>query len=234
MNLSSVLAIAGIALVIAALVPGITTPHFSVPDTKRGMRIILGIVGAALMATGVLYGAIVENGDKNEAPAAKAAGVDGDSSPMAVSPRGPKPRCPGPAKALPPGDAVDITNLKDGDPVDFEATDVWGTVTLAPGHQLWFFAWGPATQQMYILGGGRPDVDNGHWTFSHLALGDGSGDDAGKYFCITAMVVDAPENDFLEGLVSSRKDTGWALEPNEIPQQGLASTRIVFLRRSAR
>jgi hypothetical protein len=156
------------------------------------------------------------------------------SNPPAIAsktlPRGPKPDCPGPSMALPPGSAVDITNLKDEDPVDYDVTDVKGTATLAPEHFLWFLVWGPTSEQMYVMGGGHPIVDNGLWTFKELGLGDGSGDDEGKYFCITAMIVNADGNTFFEKIVATRKETSWAMTKDEIPKEGLVKTVVVWLR----
>lgn len=230
MTISLVLVGAGVVLLAAALLNGLESQWLTIPELRTRMRVAIGLCALLLLAAGVTPWVRLEHGNNEETNAAPA----GSGSPGGPSAQGPKPDCPGPAKALPPGNAVDITNLKDGDPVDYRATDVWGTVTLAPGNRLWFFGWAPVARRMYILGGGRPEVENGRWTFSQLELGDGSGQDEGKYFCITAMVVDEAEDAFLENLVSTRRGSGWALEKGEMPREGLASTAIVFLRQAKR
>jgi len=164
-------------------------------------------------------------------PSPSAANAPASASPPSQS--GPRPDCPGPSVALPPGDTVDITAPRDGDPVDYGVTDATGTATLAPGHYLWFFTWAATVQRMYIMGG-PSSVDHGLWTLSDLQFGDGSGDDAGKPFCLTVMVVDATENAFLERVVATRREDGWALTKAEIPQTALAKTVVVVLRRATR
>lgn len=189
------------------------------------------VVAAAIAAVATVIAALVTNSGSSAPATDRPSGVSSRAGTAStIAPRGPKPDCPGPSTALPPGNAVDITNLKDDDPVDYGVTDVKGTATLLPGNYLWFFVWAPTAERMYVMGGRGPAVENGLWIFNKVGLGDGSGDDTGKYFCMTAMIVNAEGNRFLEMIVAMRADTAYAMTKDEIPAEGLAKTIIVFLR----
>ena len=198
----------------------------------RGTVLAAIITGVATIVGAAITLAATRTTDQADSkPSSPAAVAPTSTSPP--SPSGARLDCPGPSAALTPGDTVDITAPRDGDPVDYSVTDATGTATLAPGHYLWFFTWAATVQLMYIMGG-PSSVDHGLWTLPDLQFGDGSGDDAGKPFCLTVMVVDATENDFLEHVVATRRDTGWALTKAEIPQTALAKTIVVVLRRATR
>ncbi len=97
------------------------------------------------------------------------------------------PTCPQPPGGT-PGDSVAFTSVHDGSPIDY-GDRVTGRVALATGHHLWIMAYGPVVRLWFVFGD-IPTPTNGMWTSMPIELGDGSGDDNGRYFCLGAFVLD--------------------------------------------
>ena len=190
---------------------------------KRGDRAFLP--GAVVTAAGTVIAAVVS---------AIALGLFSSSgaappSPTAPATRGPTypvPTCPGPSAPLPGGDTVAFTNLRAGGPVDYGVTPAEGQAALTMGHSLWLLAWASAIGRMYVISGGPVEVVNGTWRVNGLYLGEGNTNDEGKFFCVTAMIVDAAG---AEQLAHSAK-TGSPMSASELPHIATATTVVVRLR----
>jgi hypothetical protein len=117
------------------------------------------------------------------------------------------PSCPKPTSTT-SGDHVEFTGVHNDSPMDY-GDQVTGRASIAPGHHLWIFAYGPNIERWYLMGEITHVVD-GAWTSMPIYLGDGSGEDNGRYFCLGAFAVDPTVEDYLNTKVASFKgESAW-------------------------